>query len=120
MNMRAASTLTPLGTVRWAHGSITVLTLGTTMPSRARRPSPSRNRLVIGRGSSEAREQLGEAVKLVVDAVHAAGMPVGRDIDADHRLVEPALGFVGELRHRQVGAELHDRFDVVAVDRLQR
>src|SRR5438874_11707640 len=120
MNMRAASTLTPSGTVRWAHGSITVLTLGTTMPRRARRPSPSRNRLVIGGAPSESREQLGEAVELVVDAVHAAGVPVGRHIDADHRLVEPAFGLVGEPGHRQVGAELHDRLDIGPIDRLDR
>src|SRR5581483_7330512 len=66
----------------------------------------------------EAREELREAIELVVDAVHAAGVPVGGDVDADHRLVEPALGLVGELRHRQVGAELDDGLDVGPVDRL--
>ena len=43
MNMREKWRLTPSGTTRIAHGSITVLTLGTTMPMRARHPSPSRN-----------------------------------------------------------------------------
>src|SRR5579871_2868264 len=47
MNMRAANTPTPGGTVRAAHGSMTVLTLGTTMPSRARLPSPFSPRRVI-------------------------------------------------------------------------
>src|SRR3954471_5154488 len=65
-----------------------------------------------GTARSETREELGKAVELVVDPVHAAGMPVGRDIDADHRLVEPALGLVGQFSHRQVGTELYDRLDV--------
>ena len=47
MNMRAAKILTPSGTTFCAHGSITVLTLGTTMPMRARRPSPFSCRLAM-------------------------------------------------------------------------
>ena len=47
MNMRAAKTLTPSGTTFCAQGSMTVLTLGTTMPIRARRPSPSSCRLAM-------------------------------------------------------------------------
>jgi hypothetical protein len=47
MNMRDAKMLTPSGTVFCAQGSITVLTLGTTMPNRARRPSPFSCRLAM-------------------------------------------------------------------------
>ena len=45
-------------------------------------------------------------------------MPIRGNIHADHRLVEPTLGFVGETRHWQVGAELHDGLDIGAVDGL--
>ena len=55
MNMREAKTLTPAGTVRCAQGSITVLTLGTTMPIRARQPSPLRNRRDIAECLRTAR-----------------------------------------------------------------
>jgi hypothetical protein len=36
MNMREKCTPTSCGTTRWAQGSMTVFTLGTTMPMRAR------------------------------------------------------------------------------------
>src|SRR5207237_1418876 len=72
----------------------------------------------IAVGGSKLREQAGETVELVGDAVGPERVPVGRDVDRDHRLVEPALGLVGDARHRQIGAELHDRLDVGPVDRL--
>ena len=33
--------------------------------------------------------------------------------------LEPALGLVGQSPHRQIGAELHDRLHIVAIDGAQ-
>src|SRR6185295_12787400 len=92
--MRAANTLTPAGTVRCAHGSITVLTLGTTMPSLARQPSPLRNRRAIALLGGLAREPVRHLDARHLEAVGGAGVPARAVHAADQvelRRVDVAL-----------------------------
>ena len=51
-------------------------------------------------------EQPAETGDLVVDAVLAQRMPIGRRIDRDHQLAEPYLGRSGEPHHTEIGADL--------------
>ena len=55
-------------------------------------------------------------VHLVRDAVGAQRVPIGRGVDRDDRLAEPQLGGGREPHHRQIGADLDDGVDVVAVE----
>jgi prepilin-type N-terminal cleavage/methylation domain-containing protein len=70
--------------------------------------------------AGEVGQQPAEALDLVLDPVGAQRVPVGRGVDRDDRLAEPHLRHRRELHHREVGADLHDRVDVVAVELLDR
>ena len=65
---------------------------------------------------SKLREQARKAAELILDAKAAECVPIGHDVDADHRFTEPAFGFVGDAGPRQVGAELDQAFDGRIVD----
>jgi len=66
------------------------------------------------------RQQAAEALDLVLDAIGAQGMPIGGRVHGDDGLAKPQLGGRGKPYHRQVGANLHDGIDVVAVEPPQR
>ena len=70
--------------------------------------------------ASEFRQQAAEPFHLILDAVGAQRMPIGGGVDRDDRLSEPHFGGGCQPHHRQVGADLHDRVDIVAVELDQR
>ena len=49
---------------------------------------------------------------LVADTARPQSMTINGRVDGDHRLAKPCFGLRRESRHREVGADLHDRFDL--------
>ena len=59
-------------------------------------------------------------MQAVVNIVFAQGVPPSRGIDSDDWLVQPALGFVSQTQHTQIGACLDNRIDPGSIDFDQR
>jgi hypothetical protein len=55
----------------------------------------------------------------VGDAARPDRVPIGHDVDREHRLAEPAFGFRGHARRRQCGPQREQCVDVVPVEFAQ-
>src|SRR5262249_38865107 len=88
-------------------------------PSCARRRACAAASANAERNASEFLQQAPESGDLVRDPVLAQRMPVGRRVDGNDRLAQPQPRGAGATSHAEMGADLNDAVDIVAVERDQ-
>src|SRR5262245_51486741 len=101
------------------HAPVKLLISGKPEISGPRAEMTASNDSNHGNAALELLEQAAESLDPILDSAGTKRVPVGCGVDGDDRLAEPKLRGGGQTNHAEVGTDLDDRVDIVAIKLAQ-